>query len=98
MESTTTFTSSFLQGLGFGTGIIVAAGTAVFVMGNAFVFYRHTNKSTSTPDENNEETLQMKRFSKTKTKTKTNSDSDIKTVGNEVNQTNVFKQIFDDLE
>jgi uncharacterized membrane protein YhiD involved in acid resistance len=94
MESTTTFTNSFLQGLGIGTGLIVAAGTAVFVMGNAFVFYRHTNKSTSTSDENTEETLQMKNL------TKTNSDScsDIKTVDNTVNQTNVFKQIFDDLE
>lgn len=52
MESTTTFANSFVQGFGFGTGLIVAAGTAFFVMGNALIFY------TSVKKENSSQTIQ----------------------------------------
>lgn len=83
MESTGTFTSSFLQGLGFGTGVIVAAGTAVFVMGNAFLFYKSNKNENSSQTQ---EDLIMEKTQDTKLNATTPKEN------------NVFKQMFDDLE
>lgn len=61
MESTSTFTNSFFQGLGFGTGIIVAAGTAIFVMGNALLFYKDSKNEN---EKNREKESYKKEISK----------------------------------
>jgi hypothetical protein len=84
MESTTTFANSFVQGFGFGTGVIVAAGTAFFVMGNALLFYSSVKKENSSQTGQQQVDISMVKLERSESNSNSNS--------------NIFKKMFDDLE
>jgi hypothetical protein len=87
MESTTTFANSFVQGFGFGSGIIVAAGTAFFVVGNALLFYSSVkNENSLQTIQQQQDDVSMVNLENSNSNSNSNSDS------------NIFKKIFDDLE
>lgn len=86
MESTTTFANSFVQGFGFGYGLIFAAGTAFFVMGNALIFYTSVKKENSSQTGQQQVDVSMVQLQQQQQQKDSDSNS------------NVFKKMFDDLE